>query len=145
MEDNPADINLLQEMLQDSKIPHVLHFVTDGEDAMECLHREGRFAAAPRPNLIWKYTGRQQDALIEFGVTEVDGKAAYFVRDNGPGFDMADAGKLFAPFQRLPGAEFSKGFGIGLATVERIIARHGGKAWAEGVPGKGATFYFSLN
>ena len=92
----------------------------------------------------WKYAGIREDAVIEFGETEVDGKPAFFVRDNGPGFDMADADKLFVPFQRLPGTEVDAGFGIGLATVERIIRRHGGRVWAEGEPGKGATFYFTL-
>lgn len=97
-------------------------------------------------NLIgnaWKYCGKQEKALIEFGVTEVDGQPAYFVRDNGPGFDMALADKLFMPFQRLPGTE-AAGHGIGLATVERIISRHGGRVWAESKPGEGATFYFTL-
>ncbi|HEY3307235.1 MAG TPA: GAF domain-containing protein [Desulfuromonadaceae bacterium] len=92
----------------------------------------------------WKYTGTQEETIIEFGAMEIDGKQAYFVRDNGTGFDMADADKLFTPFQRLPGADKFRGFGIGLATVERIIRRHGGRIWAEGEPGKGATFYFTL-
>ena len=93
----------------------------------------------------WKYTGKRERAVIEFGVTEREGGPAWFVRDNGEGFDMADAEKLFIPFQRLPGAEEFKGFGIGLATVERIIRRHDGKIWAEGEPGQGATFYFTLS
>jgi PAS domain S-box-containing protein len=92
----------------------------------------------------WKYTGKREEAVIEFGVTEVDGKPVYFVSDNGAGFDMADADKLFTPFRRLPGAKEFRGFGIGLATVGRIIQRHGGRIWAEGEPGKGATFYFTL-
>ncbi len=93
----------------------------------------------------WKYTGKQEKAVIEFGTAEINGKPVYFVRDNGVGFDRAYADKLFNPFQRLPGAEEFKGSGIGLATVERIIQRHGGKIWAEGEPGKGATFYFTLS
>ena len=98
-------------------------------------------------NLIgnaWKYTDIRDEAIIEFGMADTDGKPVYFVRDNGPGFDQAYAGKLFVPFQRLAGAEKNKGFGIGLATVERIIRRHGGKVWAEGEPDKGACFYFTL-
>ena len=92
----------------------------------------------------WKYTGKREGARIEFGVTEIEGKQTYFVRDNGIVFDNVNAAKLFAPFQRLPGAEEWRGFGIGLATVERIIRRHGGRVCAEGVPGEGATFYFTL-
>lgn len=92
-----------------------------------------------------KYTGKREEALIEFGATEIDGNQAYFIRDNGKGFDMVDADKLFIPFQRLPDTEEYKGFGIGLATVERIIRRHGGRIWAEGEPDKGATFYFTLD
>ena len=93
----------------------------------------------------WKYTGKREQAVIRFGVTAIDGMQTYFIRDNGIGFDQAYAEKLFVPFQRLPGAEEQKGFGIGLATVERIIRRHGGKIWAEGEPEKGSTFSFTLS
>jgi len=92
----------------------------------------------------WKYTGRRETALIEFGVLDVDGAPAFFIRDNGTGFDEAYADRLFVPFQRLPGAEEFRGFGIGLATVVRIIQRHGGRVWAAGEPDKGATFFFTL-
>ena len=92
----------------------------------------------------WKHTGKTAEAVIEFGMTEVNGKTAYFVRDNGIGFKMADADRLFKPFQRLPGTEEFAGQGIGLATVARIIRHHGGKVWAEGKPENGATFYFTL-
>jgi len=92
----------------------------------------------------FKYTALREMAVIEFGAKAIDGMPTYFVRDNGAGFDMADAAKLFAPFQRLPGAQDQKGFGIGLATVERIVRRHGGKVWAEGEPDKGACIYFTL-
>lgn len=92
----------------------------------------------------WKYTAIRKEAVIEFGVTKVAGETACFIRDNGTGFDMAHADKIFIPFQRLPGADKYKGHGIGLGTVERIIKRHGGRVWAEGTPGQGATFYFTL-
>lgn len=92
----------------------------------------------------WKYTAMREEAVIEFGLAEIAGKPTCFVRDNGPGFDMTDAENLFVPFKRLHDAEKCSGFGIGLATVERIIRRHGGQVWAEGEPGKGASFYFTL-
>ncbi|MRR36005.1 PAS domain-containing sensor histidine kinase, partial [bacterium] len=91
----------------------------------------------------WKHTGNREETIIEFGVTDSAGKPAFYVRDNGSGFDMALADKLFIPFQRLPGTDV-EGSGIGLATVERIVRRHGGRIWAEGEPGAGATFYFTL-
>jgi len=93
----------------------------------------------------WKYTGTRKEAVIEFGAMIMDGQQVYFVRDNGAGFDKANAEKLFMPFQRLPGAEECRGFGIGLATVERIVRRQGGKIWADGDPGQGAVFHFTLS
>jgi PAS domain S-box-containing protein len=93
----------------------------------------------------WKYTGKKEETVIEVGATELGAKQVYFIRDNGRGFDPADTDKLFTPFQRLPGAEEFKGSGIGLATVERVIQRHGGKVWAEGEPNRGACFYFTLS
>ncbi len=92
----------------------------------------------------WKFTRRQPQPRIEFGVKQQDGMPVYYVRDNGAGFDMAHVGKLFGAFERLHQAADFEGTGIGLATVRRVIQRHGGKVWAEGKPGQGATFYFTL-
>lgn len=92
----------------------------------------------------WKFTSRADRARIEFGAAPVPSGTAYFVKDNGTGFDMTYAGKLFQPFQRLhPMREFP-GTGVGLATVKRIIERHGGRVWIEAQPGQGATVYFTL-
>lgn len=105
-------------------------------------------AATLLENLLenaWKFSRRELKAEIEFGVTEdaTDGRV-FFVRDNGVGFDMAHAGKLFGTFERLRTLDEFEGTGIGLATVVRIVRRHGGKAWAESEPGSGATFFFTL-
>jgi signal transduction histidine kinase len=97
-------------------------------------------------NLIgnaWKHAGHRAQTVIEIGMTELAGKPVCFISDNGPGFGMADAGRLFLPFQRIPGID-AAGHGIGLATVKRIVKRHGGRVWAESSPGEGATFFFTL-
>jgi len=92
----------------------------------------------------WKYTSNHEEGVVEFSATEIDGTRAYFVSDNGIGFDPSKAETIFAPFHRLETGKEIGGLGIGLATVARIIQRHGGRVWAEGGPGKGATFYFTL-
>jgi PAS domain S-box-containing protein len=107
--------------------PHLLHIVLD--------------------NLLgnaWKFTSLTPAARIEVGARETPEGRAFFVRDNGAGFDAAYAGQLFRPFHRLHKPTEFEGTGIGLATVARIVQRHGGKVWAEGEPGKGATFFFTL-
>ncbi|RII28629.1 MAG: hypothetical protein CXR31_01745 [Geobacter sp.] len=92
----------------------------------------------------WKYTAKRESTVIRFGITELDGRKVYYVRDNGVGFDKKLADKIFTPFHRLHKAEDFQGTGIGLATAQRIIHRHGGEIWAEGEVDKGATFYFTL-
>ncbi len=95
-------------------------------------------------NNAWKFVRKQAAPKIEFGATQREGLPVWYLRDNGAGFDMAQAHRLFKPFQRLHAASEFPGTGIGLATVRRIIHRHGGRVWAEGAVGKGATFYFTI-
>jgi len=106
-----------------------------------------RLLAIALGNLLdnaWKFTARKAPARIEVGIAPGDGETVFFVRDDGAGFDMAYADKLFGAFQRLHDTSEFEGTGIGLATAQRVIARHGGRIWAEGRPGQGATFFFTL-
>lgn len=93
----------------------------------------------------FKYSSKTPDAKIEFGSTEKEGQKIYYVRDNGAGFNMNYANKLFEPFRRLHSDREFSGTGIGLAIVKRVVEKHGGTIWAQSEPGKGATFYFTLS
>jgi signal transduction histidine kinase len=124
------------------------------ERRVECFIAEGvivngdsellRVAMENMLNNAWKYTSAHATARIEVGCTQQEGKSIYFVRDDGAGFDARYASRLFGAFQRLHSTHEFAGTGVGLATVQRIIRRHGGEIWAEGAVEKGATFYFSL-
>lgn len=113
------------------------------------VHGDTRLLRVMLVNLLenaWKFTAKQSQARIELGTKIQDnGKKIYFVRDDGAGFDMAYADKLFGAFQRLHTMSEFPGNGVGLATIQRIVHRHGGRVWAEGYVGKGATFYFTLS
>lgn len=117
-------------------------------DIPESLRANGdeRLLRALLENLIgnaWKFTSKRDEARIEIGVRRDDGVPAFYVRDNGAGFDPAHAAKMFRPFQRLHSEKEFSGTGIGLATVQKIVQRHGGRVWAEGEPERGATIYFT--
>jgi len=149
MHAEPVDLSALAEeiatRLQEMRQGHRAKFIIDkgltanGDPQLLRVLLENLLGNA------WKFTGKTPHAKIEFGTTRNNGKKTYFVKDNGAGFDMTYADKLFGAFQRLhDGTEFP-GIGIGLATVQRIINRHGGTIQAEGAVGKGATFYFTLD
>jgi light-regulated signal transduction histidine kinase (bacteriophytochrome) len=96
-------------------------------------------------NNAWKFTSQKEESTIEFKIVLQDDRPVYMVRDDGAGFEMEFVDKLFGAFQRLHAMHEFPGTGIGLATVQRIIHRHGGKVWAEGEPNRGARFYFTIN
>lgn len=112
-----------------------------------CVWADPNLIEVALANLLenaWKYTSGKTPAWIHFGVEYRDGMPVYYVKDNGCGFENSLAEELFKPFTRLPGSEGFDGTGIGLATVRRILGRHGGRVWAVSCPGEGATFYFTL-
>ena len=148
MRREPVDLSALAQGIADKLRP------TDPERQAEFIIQPG-LTATGDPQLLevalfnllenaWKFTGKQPAAVIEFGRMEQDGKPVFCLRDNGTGFDMAYADTLFGAFQRLHQASEFPGTGIGLATVQRIITRHGGRIWAEAAVDQGAAFYFTL-
>jgi len=136
-------VQIAAELRRDDPERHVEFVIAAGVTAQGDAH----LLESVLENLLgnaWKYTRKHPRARIEFGRRTENGTATYFVRDDGAGFDMAYAGKLFGAFQRLHAAADFDGTGIGLATVQRVVHRHGGKVWAEAAPDRGATFYFTL-
>jgi PAS domain S-box-containing protein len=135
--------DIVEELQRSQPDRNVRFRVADGLRA----NGDARLLAVALENLLgnaWKFTSRKEGARIEFGVVGEGTRPVYFVRDDGAGFDQAYADKLFGAFQRLHRDEEFEGTGIGLATVQRVIGRHGGRLWAEGEVDKGATFYFTL-
>jgi signal transduction histidine kinase len=159
--DLSAEVTAISAELHDREPGRVVRFAI-GDGVRDTADRS--LIRTVLQNLVenaWKFTAKSEDATIEFGTTPAGTTpagttpagttdsggtgACYYVRDNGAGFDPAFAGKLFQPFQRLHAVTEFPGTGIGLASVQRIIERHGGRVWAEGAVGHGATFYFTLN
>jgi light-regulated signal transduction histidine kinase (bacteriophytochrome) len=159
--DLSAEVTAISAELHDREPGRVVRFAI-GDGVRDTADRS--LIRTVLQNLVenaWKFTAKREDATIEFGTTLAGTTpagttpggttgaggtgACYYVRDNGAGFDPAFAGKLFQPFQRLHAVAEFPGTGIGLASVQRIIERHGGRVWAEGAVGHGATFYFTLN
>lgn len=134
-------IGKLRETCPERQVEFIVEegLIAKGDERLLRIVLENLFSNA------WKFTNKSLKAKIEFGLTRKEGSPINFVRDNGCGFDMASVEKLFQPFQRLHTTEEFPGTGIGLSTVKRIIHRHGGRIWAESVPGKGTTFFFSLS
>jgi signal transduction histidine kinase len=131
--------------LQASQPARELAFDCPATAPAACDEQLVRVALANLLGNAWKFTGRRADARIAFRAQQdEDGRAVYVVEDNGAGFDMAYAHRLFKPFERLHRSEEFEGFGVGLATVQRIVSLHHGKIRAESAPGQGARFYFSL-
>jgi hypothetical protein len=135
--------SIINELQRNQPQRQVTFQVPDGLSA----NGDARLLRIALENLLgnaWKFTSKQPNAIIEFGTKRLGDEDVYFVHDNGAGFDMAYASKLFGAFQRLHSAGDFPGTGVGLATVQRIIRRHGGRIWADGVVGKGANFQFTI-
>jgi len=145
LELEPVDLSRLARSIVDSfDAPRDVVWTVSDELV---AHGDPRQLRSLLENLLgnaWKFTRDQHPAMIEVGTVSLDAATVYFIKDNGVGFDMAHARQLFAPFRRLHKDTDFEGTGIGLATVERIVRRHGGRIWADSEPGKGATFYFTL-
>jgi light-regulated signal transduction histidine kinase (bacteriophytochrome) len=147
---NHEDIDLSQlakailEKMQSQEPDHrVTWVIADGLQ----VRADEKLVRTALENLLgnaWKYSSKKENPFIEMGSITKEEQIFFFVKDNGVGFNMNNAGKLFGAFQRLHTDEEFPGHGIGLATCQRIIHRHGGTIWAEAEPEKGATFYFSL-
>ena len=142
--DLSALVKELAEELEQAEPSRQVEFVIEEGLVVEGDKRLLRVALENLLRNAWKFTRKQPRARISFGVSEHEDTLAYFVSDNGVGFDMAYADKLFGAFQRLHGVKEFEGTGIGLATVQRVVHRHGGRVWAQGRVGHGATFYFTL-
>jgi light-regulated signal transduction histidine kinase (bacteriophytochrome) len=134
---------IMEELCRSASGRHVEFVVPSRVQA----YADSRLVQIVMQNLLenaWKYTSHHERARIEFGFEEKDGSMIYFVKDDGSGFDPRSTDRLFQPFNRLHTASEFPGNGIGLATVRRIVQRHGGEVWAEGAVENGATFHFTL-
>lgn len=142
--DLSATVQEITNELRSREPERKVEFVISPDLAAQGDNRLLRIALENLLGNAWKFSSRKESALIEFGVADIGGENAFFVRDNGAGFDMAYVDKLFGAFQRLHGANEFSGTGIGLAIAQRVFHRHGGRIWATGDINKGATFYFVL-
>ncbi len=139
-----ALVREISETLQQQNPERRVHFGIQADVSARGDVRLLRIMLANLLGNAWKYTSKSDNVRICFGCCQQEGQTVFFVRDNGAGFDNQYASQLFKPFQRLHTAHEFEGSGIGLATVQRIVQRHGGQIWAEAEPGKGASFYFTL-
>jgi light-regulated signal transduction histidine kinase (bacteriophytochrome) len=143
--DLSAEVTALSAELHAREPGRVVRFVIAGGVRVTADRSLIRTVLANLVENAWKFTAKSEDATIEFGTIAADARVCCYVRDNGAGFDPAFTAKLFQPFQRLHAVSDFPGTGIGLASVQRIVERHGGRVWAEGAVDRGATFYFTLN
>jgi len=145
IEVNLSDIarEIMQELSSQEPARSISFSAVDIANA-RCDRRLMKIAIHNLLDNAWKFSEKIDDAKIEFGITEQGGKTVFFVKDNGAGFELTHKEKLFTPFQRLHPSEEFEGTGIGLATVQRVINRHGGQIWAESVVDEGSIFYFTI-